>query len=431
MPGKIKKHAEKVRILQLLCFPLWGSGSGTYARKLGEKLADRGDKVAIVTPDNRPIKKNKIYEVKLPFFAAFTGHSEHPGSKRYSELSAQEISQILAAFYRKTIEVVEDFAPDIIFVHHASFFTWIANYIKAIYRIPYIIIEHGTGILNSTLDSRYLPLTKDALNRSEYIICVSGDTKKWFLKVYGRQHQRKIRVIPGGVDIESFDNKISLKQIEKKYNLDRKNVVIFVGKLTKPKGVEYLVKAAAKIRGEIFIIGSGDELPRLENLTRGRKLKNVHFLGYFGPNETRQLHAFYRRADVFVIPSVWDEPLGLVVLEAMASGTPVVGSKKGGIPLVVKNNVNGFLVRARSATAIAKAVNKILRDPNLRERLGEVARQTVKEKFNWVNIAERFQKIAKNTLIIQEQKIKYLGKKLSYIDIDRQRLELRGKKLGL
>lgn len=418
-----------MRILQLLCFPLWGSGSGTYGRKLCEKLADLGDDVAIVTPDHRPVKGVKIFEVKLPFFAAFTGHSEYPGCKRYAELSAPEITDILSAFHQKTIEAVEKFKPDIIHVHHASFFTWIAHYIWAIYDIPYIIIEHGTGILNATLDRRYLPLTKDALNHAEYLICVSGDTKKWFLRVFGRKHLRKIRVIPGGVDLEQYNHDAPVKIIDRKYNLAGKNVVIFVGKLTQPKGAIYLVKAAPKIKGEVFILGSGDEEKSLNQYIKAKKIKNVHMMGYFGKEYVNELREFYRRAEVFVIPSIWDEPLGLVVLEAMASGTPVVGSKKGGIPLAVKNNINGFLIRAKSAKAIYQAVNKILRDPVMRKRMGVAARKIVEEKFSWKLIAERYERISKNTLQIYQEKKKNLGQKLSYIDIHREKRELKGRRL--
>lgn len=418
-----------MKILQLLCFPLWGCGSGTYTRKLGEKMAKDGHKLAIITPDKRPVKKVKIFTVKLPFFAAFTGHSEHPGCKRYSELTNEEITDILTSFYRKIIETVENFRPDIIFVHHASFLTWIANYIKVIYRIPYIVIEHGTGILNSSLDHRYFPLTRDALNRADRIICVSGDTKKWLLKVYGKRYLKKIKTIPGGVDLEAYNNFERIKIINKKYDLKNKKIVIFVGKLTQPKGVIYLVKAAPKIKGEIFILGEGDEGPKLKQYIEEKNIKNVHLLGYFGKERTKELKEFYRRADVLVVPSIWDEPLGLVVLEAMASGTVVVASKKGGIPLAVKDGVNGFLVRARSSKAIAQAVNKILQNPILTQKMATAAMKTVKERFDWLLIARRFEDIAEDIVDFYRQKKQKDNKKISYMDIDREKRELKSKRV--
>jgi len=113
----------------------------------------------------------------------------------------------------------------------------------------------------------------------------------------------------------------------------------------------------------------------------------------------------------------------------MASGTPVVGSKRGGIPLAIKNNVNGFLVKARSSSAIADAVNKILHDPVLRKRLSKEARKTVEEKFNWLTIAQRYERISRNTIDIHQGKVKLTKKKLSYINVDAGKKELKGRKL--
>ncbi len=417
-----------MKILQLLIFPLWGSGSGTYTRKLSEKLVEAGEKVAIVCPEERKLKNIKIYNVQMPFKVAFTGHPEWPNCKKYSELEDKEITQVLEKFWSSTKKAIEEFKPDIIHVQHVSFLLWITNYIKAIYGIPYIITSHGTGLLNVSLDRRYFPLTKDALSRANVIVCVSGDTRKWLLKIYSKNIQNKTRIIPGGVDLESWPRDAKIKIIEKKYNLTGKKIVIFSGKLTKPKGIEYLIKAARQIKAEIFILGGGDEKEGLEKLAKKLRLKNVHFLGYFGKEYIEELREFYRLADVVVVPSVWDEPLGLVILEAMASSTPVVASKKGGIPLAVKNNVNGFLVRARSSKAIVKAVNLILKDKALEQRMALEARKTVEEKFDWRLIAEKFiayyEAAYKNSL-----KNHRLGKKIPYIDVGREKREIKAKKL--
>lgn len=417
-----------MKILQLLKFPLWGSGSGTYTRKLSEKLAEMGHKVIIVCPEEKKIKGIKIYKVDLPFKVAFTGHPEWPNCKKYSELSNEELTEIINTFWGVVCKAVEEFKPEIIHVQHASYLLWYANYIKAIYGIPYIVTSHGTDLLNVSLDRRYFALSKDALGRAETITCVSGDTRKWLLKVFSKKFQNKTRVIPGGVDLESWCRPERIRIIDKKYNLTGKKVVIFAGKLTKPKGVEYLIKAAPKIKAEIFILGGGDEEKHLRELTDEVKAKNVHFLGYFGKEYINELREFYARASVVVVPSIWDEPLGLVVLEAMACSTPVVGSNKGGIPLAVKNNVNGFLVRARSAKAIAKAVNLILKNDKLQHKMGQEARRVVEEKFDWTRIAKKFISYYQSAY---EKSLRNhrLGKKLPYIDINREKIEVKAKKL--
>jgi hypothetical protein len=261
------------------------------------------------------------------------------------------------------------------------------------------------------------------------INAVSGDTKKWLLKVYGRKGiANKMRIIPGGVDLDTFNRNSPIKIIDKKYHLEDKKVVIFSGKLTAKKGVQYLIKAAPKIKGEVFIIGDGEERKNLEKLSKELRTKNVHFLGYFGPEAKKEFQEFYRRADVLVFPSVWDEPLGLVALEAMASSTPVVASRKGGIPLAVKNGVNGFLVRARSAKAIAKKVNLLLKNEGLRQKMGEEARKIVEEKFNWTTIAMRFHEYYQQAYQSSQERLKRMRLP---VDIELERLEVKSGRLDL
>lgn len=419
-----------MRILILLYYPLHGSGSGTYTRKLAQKLAGLypDDQIAIVVPD----KKNRIpgvtiYPYDLPFHVASTGHPDWPDAKLYSQLTSKEINKIYLKTMQTILKVVGEFRPDIIHVNHELYLTWIANYLRAIYGIYYIVTVHGTGLLTASEDKRWIPLTKDALSRAWLINAVSSDTKKWHLRIYGRQLARKTKIIPGGIDIEILDKDASTKTIDQKYHIRGKKLVVFVGKLEPHKGVEYLIKAAPKIKAEIFICGDGSDKPRLTNLVSSMKLKNVRFLGYFGPEYADELREIYRRANVFVFPSIWDEPLGLVALEAMASYTPVVASKKGGINLAVKDKINGFLVRAKSARAIAEKVNLILKNPELERKMGQEARKTVEEKFDWTNIAKRFHKYYEQAY---EDSLKRLRTLKLPLDIKRERREIKGRKLS-
>lgn len=419
-----------MRILMLLKYPLFGSGSGTYARKLAEKLAKSypEDQVAIFCPDIRTkLPGVKIFNFEMPLKAVATGHPNWPSAKIYSSLTNQEIDQIYTKALSQVIKAVNQFKPDIIHVHHALYFTWIANYIRAVYGLYYVVTTHGTELLTAAENKRWVPLTKDALQRAWMINAVSGDTKKWLFKIYGSKGIiRSTRIIPGGVDLDTFNHDSPIRLINKKYNLNGKRVIIFAGKLTKKKGVEYLIKAAPKIKAEIFIIGGGEDKSRLEELSEKLRTKNVHFLGYFGPKYLRELREFYCRAEVFVFPSIWDEPLGLVALEAMASSTPVVASRKGGIPLAVKNNVNGFLVRARSAKEIAEKVNYLLTHEEVRLKMGKEARRIVEDKFNWQTIARKFH-------LHYEQAHQASRKRLQRmklpVDIEQERIEIKGKKL--
>ncbi|OGK13770.1 hypothetical protein A3A93_05515 [Candidatus Roizmanbacteria bacterium RIFCSPLOWO2_01_FULL_38_12] len=378
---------QKLKILYLLVFPFYGSGSGTYARYLA-KTVNKKHKVAVVCPDDRPINGVKLYPLKMPFRVAFTGHPEWPNCKLYSDISNRDILRIHEAFMESAVNAVEDFKPDIIHVHHAYPFSWASRFIKSVYQIPYIVTVHGSELPTAQKNKRYIALTIDALRKAKRIVPNSKYTKDWTLKVFGTEFKKNMRVIPGGVDIERFV-RVDTKSIDKELDIKGKKVVLFSGKLTKYKGVEYLVKAAKKIHGEILIVGDGKEKKNLMNIAKTNKINNVRFWGHVGKN-TRKLVQLYSRADVFVAPSIWDEPLGLVILEAMACETPVVVTRKGGIPLAVKEGKNGLFIRPRNVNNLAATVNKLLDDDALRAKMGKKAREIAVKKFSWEIIADKF-----------------------------------------
>lgn len=379
-----------MRILYLQTFPFWGSGSGTYARHLASEIGKR-HKVAILAPDTRPIERAKLYGVNLPFPVAFTGHPEWPACKLYTDLMSEEIWEIYDAFLRATIKAVEDFKPDIIHAHHAFPTAWLAAFIKDTYNINYVVTIHGSELPTLESDRRYWQRTFDAMYRAKQIFPNSGYTRDWFLKIFKGNFHEKCRVIPGGVNIDKFVySEPGAKTVDKELDLHGKPVVVFAGKLTKYKGVEYLVGAAKNIHGEVVILGDGPERQKLQEKAKSMNLTNIHWVGHLGAG-VKKLVPYYSRADVFVAPSIWDEPLGLVILEAMACNTPVVVTRKGGIPLAVKEGYNGLFVRARNSTEIVEKVNKLLDNESMRLKMGQNARKSVEQKFSWEIIGHKFE----------------------------------------
>lgn len=421
---------KKIKVLFLMKFPLFGGGSGNYTRKLAEKLTLLPNvEVAIAAPDIRPLADGiRLYTLKPKIKAVFESHPEYKNAPQYKELSAAKFTDIYQSFFDQIIKVVEDYSPDVIHVNHTFFMTWIASYIKSMYGIPFVVTAHGSDIFQSTVDKRFLTLTSQGLSRADYILSNSNYTNKWLLKVFGRKLKRKSRIVPCGVDLQAYPRNQEIKIIDEKYHLADKQVVIFVGRLTWEKGVIYLLKAAPTIKGEIFIIGGGSEKPKLEKYALKNKLKNVHFLGYFGKEYVDELREFYKRADCVVLPSVCDEGLGIVILEAMACETPVVATNKGGIPLAVKNGKTGFLVRARSGKALSEAINKIILDPKLREIMGENARKLVEEKFDWLKIRDRILIYYDRAITLARKvKAKKLPGHISPQDLEREKVELKRK----
>ena len=379
-----------MKILFLYDFPLWGNGSGSYLRSLVKELVKMDHEVGIIAPEERRFLESKIkqYRVDTPQIPVFNSHPELKGAKRYSELSPREITEIYEAYLETTMEAIFNFDPDVVHVNHLALITWPARYVSALMDTKFVITVHGSCLTNTVENKRYFSLTEDAVREAKALTMVSKSTKDRFFEHFDEDDVTRSRIIPGGVDISNFPKNVDTSHIEDKYNLKGKKVVFFAGRLTSEKGMEYLVEAADKIDGEIFIAGEGAMRKDLEKLIAKNNLGNVHLLGYL---LTEELIPFYYRADVFVCPSVVAEAFGLTITEAMAARTPVIATKKGGIPLIVKDGKNGLFIKERDADDIAKKCNQLLNDDEKREKMGEKARQDIEEKFTWKRVAERFE----------------------------------------
>jgi len=391
-----------MRILYLYDFPLWGNGSGTYLRNLMEKTA-RNHSVALVAPERRKIPNVRQFFVKPPFqLPVFIGHPELKGSKLYKDLTATEITQMYRAYLTATIRAVEQFKPDIIHLHHLGMLAGVARYVHSLTGIDYVATTHGSDLKHIKEDRRFFELTIPAIKDAKRITAVSGHTRRWFLDMFNHNLNpglsRKTNIIPGGININDHNKKQKTKTIDSRYGLKDKKVALFVGRLTEEKGVEYIARAADKIKGEVLIVGDGPEMKKLKKTKREHNLKNLHILGYIGRDKSDRLKKLYARADVIITPSVIDEALGLVILEAMYYGKPVIATRKGGIPLAVKENETGLFVKPRNSTDIAEKVNVLFHDEEKAVRMGQNAKEIVQKRFTWEHIAERFIRIYQQSL---------------------------------
>ncbi len=389
-----------MKILILYDFPIKGGGSGYYAKYLGVRLLEMNKhKIAFVLPDKNQIDprfKQYIVPIKQP--PVFISRPGLEKSKKYSDLTSEEIAQHYNAYIKTTIKAVEDFKPDVIHVHHLGINAWTARYINAIYRINYVITSHGSCLLNIINDKRYYRLSNDALRAATYVTTVSGDNRYRLVKTFNSDLSKKLRTIPGGVRLSLFPEhhkRSDLEKVRQDYNLPEKPLVLFCGRLINEKGVQYLIHAAEKIKANVIIAGDGNEKKEYKKIIKDLHLKNVKLVGYVDHDT---LIKFYYLADVFVAPSVWDDPMPLTIIEAMAAKCPLVVTKKGGIPLAVKNNYNGLFVRPKSSNEIAEKVNYLLGNEQLRKKMGERSRQLVIKKFTWSIIAGRFDNLFKKII---------------------------------
>jgi glycosyltransferase involved in cell wall biosynthesis len=181
--------------------------------------------------------------------------------------------------------------------------------------------------------------------------------------------------------------------------VDGPPTVLFVGRLVERKGVPHLIEAVSLLRDRtvrLVIVGDGPERPRLEDAARRFGIADrVEFRGKISAAE---LQAAYARARAFVLPSVFDargdtEGLGVVALEAMNHGTPVLASRIGGIPDIVEDGVTGLLVPPGDVEALAGALRRLLDEPGLARKLGEAGRRRLREQFSWEAITARWEAV--------------------------------------
>jgi len=181
--------------------------------------------------------------------------------------------------------------------------------------------------------------------------------------------------------------------------------VLFVGKITKEKGVKTLIRAGRILKKKhrrlllLFVGGSDHGVRKKDKFFRKmerrarRKLgkRHVRFTGFVPP---RRVAEFYAIADVFVCPSLWPEPFGRVNLEAMASGLPVVATRRGGIPEAVRHGKTGFLVsHPKDARTMAKYIHRLLVDRRLARRMGEAGRRRAVASFSWGSVVRKIDRV--------------------------------------
>ncbi len=384
-----------MRIMFLHMFPLWGNGSGNWLRRLTQELVKNGHTVAIVAPEKRALDGIKLYTVKPPQMGVFVGNPELKNAKKYEDMNGVEIGEIYTSYVNASLKAVREFEPEIIHSFHTAFLPAVARLIKVLYGIKFVITTHGSDLHYLSRDRRLIGLINDANAVARFITANSAFTKRWYLDMFGHEYGYKTKTILGGVDLVDYtaDFSAEIAKINKKYNLDGQKVVLFTGRLTKYKGVDYLIRAAKSITGTVLIVGDGPERANLEKLIKDYAISNVKILGWIKTDDNISLNAFYARSDVYVAPSTWKEPFGLVIVEAMASKKPVVATHSGGITSIIKHGVNGYLVKTKDSKAITDTVNMLLADDELRKTVGKKAHETVKARFTWEKMTEEFEKI--------------------------------------
>ena len=204
-------------------------------------------------------------------------------------------------------------------------------------------------------------------------------------------------VIPFGITVE--------RDGHAKRSSTSVKTILFVGRLIERKGVEYLIQAMPyvlrKVKARLVIVGEGHRRPFLEELVAREGLKDV--VQMVGKVSEESLKRWYEICDVFVLPAVVDskgdtEGLGVVLLEALSYGKPVVASNVGGIPDIVIDGQTGLLVPEKDPKALGDAIVYVLTHEHFSQRLGEKGRKYVEEQFGWEKITDKLIDLYRNAI---------------------------------
>jgi phosphatidylinositol alpha-mannosyltransferase len=225
-------------------------------------------------------------------------------------------------------------------------------------------------------------MLKPLFKRLHGKIAVSGPARDFV----GRYFPDTYRVIPNGIDYARFATR--LDPIER-FEDDRLDV-LFVGRLEKRKGLEQLLRAWPLVhqaipRARLLVVGGGRRLEGYRRYVRSHGWSEVHFAGHVTPED---LVRFYQTSEVFCAPSTGQESFGIVLLEAMAAGRPIVASQIPGYAEVLEDGAEGLLVPPKSPSALASALTRLLEDAQLRRRMGERGRVKA-AAYDWSRVAER------------------------------------------
>ncbi|MFC8427152.1 glycogen synthase [Streptomyces sp. NPDC057253] len=285
--------------------------------------------------------------------------------------------------------------------------TWYANlaghFGKLLHGIPHVMTAHSLEPLRpwkaEQLGGGYALSSwaeRTAIESADAVVAVSGAMREDILGCYPGLDPAKVHIVHNGIDTTLYRPDHGTDVLDR-IGLDRdRPFVLFVGRITRQKGVPHLLRAVRDIDpgAQVVLCAGAPDTPEIDREFRelfeelSRVREGVHWIPQMLPRpEVIQL---LTHAAVFVCPSVY-EPLGIVNLEAMACGTPVVASRVGGIPEVVDDGRTGLLVTVDDGfeTALAGALDSVLGDPEAAGRMGEAGRERAVGEFGWDAVARR------------------------------------------
>jgi L-malate glycosyltransferase len=350
----------------ITCYPTYG-GSGVVATELGIELAARGHEIHFISYAmpirlSEPHERIHFHEVEVTSYPLF----DHP--------------PYTLALATKMYEVAEQAKLDLLHVHYAiphSVSAMLAQMMAKPRKLPFITTLHGTDITLVGSDRSYLPITRFSIEQSDGVTSISAYLRDLTYREF--DIKRSIEVVPNFVNCDIY-NRPQDQSPRKRWAKDGEPILMHLSNFRPVKRVTDVVEIFAMVREKIpaklVMMGDGPDRGAAEYLVRKKHLsKDVFFLG-----KQDLVQQKLGLADLFLLPSE-SESFGLAALEAMACETPVIASNVGGLPEVVTNGVDGYLIPPHDVVAGAKYALEILTSPDHGRAMGKRARVNAKAKY--------------------------------------------------
>ncbi|MFC1999660.1 glycosyltransferase [Chloroflexota bacterium] len=395
-----------IRVLVLATtFPRWkGDGTASFVFELSKRLAQQGSEIVVLAPHHGGSQlKEDMDGVEVHRFPYFYPRRYQrlcyeggilPNLKR-SHLAKLQVPSLALSELIYALTLVKRERIDLIHSHWIIPSGLVGAICKKVLRKPLVVTVHAGDVFPLVRKKYLRSVGRTVLNSCDVCTVNSNATGDAVRAVAGST--KRIEIIPMGVDLEVFSrHAIPLDQDSEAESGER--TILFVGRIAEKKGINYLIEAMPTIlrhipEARLVIVGYGPERGRLEDLVG--KLGLNDRVAFAGEVPNAELARYYHKAHLLVLPSIVDsrgdtEGLGIVILEAMACGVPVVASNVGGIPDIIEPNWNGLLSKPGNPQDIADKVVELLSDKRLRERLSQNALETVRVSFSWEAVAKKF-----------------------------------------
>ena len=387
-------------------------GMNVYVREMAREIGRLGYQVDVFTRSQNPHITRVVHLDHNARVIHLKAGPEEP-------LPKNDLLPLLAEFASGVIQFAsaERISYDLIHSHY-----WLSGRVgealKQRWSIPMIHMFHTLGILKNTLNRRRaereseerIAIENGIMKSADVLVAPSPWEKERMISHYAADPE-KIRVIPCGVDLNLF-SPIPPGKARKCLGLSKRKFVLFVGRIDAIKGIDLLIRAIDCLIeksclgkhdiGLIIVGGDKDADPRIETQEMQRLRKMVSRLNleeevaFWGAQRQDLLPFFYSAAEAIILPSRY-ESFGMVALEAMGCGTPVIASRVGGLQFTIEDGRTGFLFPEGNWRELAERIREVIISRNLKKKLGQAALRRAR-KFAWPKIAKEVLSVYRSLL---------------------------------